>query len=391
MRSITLAAILVATAFTGTSNAQPAATPACEPGGPAVQEVSVGGQPFIAVAGADGCTVFASLESGRSGGVAVLKYGTGGWSKTSEMSLSRPAFGMALTNDGAILAVAEGDGVTFLDTARLTAGSGGAELGHIDDGGRGAIYVAVTPDDRLLFVSDERSQSISVIDLLKARASNFVADALIGRIGAGNAPVGLAFSADGRALFATAEVMPWPDRSKVCQAESAKQKGEHFEGALLQIDVDQARSDPSHALIGGVPAGCNPVRVALSPSGDRVYVTARDSNALLVFDTGKSKPAGTLLATIAVGTSPVGVVAAGNQVIVTNSNRFGSDRSEPQTLTVIDAAKIGVDADPTLGSVEVGAFPRNLTVTADGKILLVANATSQSVTLIRLADMPIKR
>jgi len=390
MRGFVLALILVAVPFSGPSRAESAA---CDQGGAAVQEIALAGQPFAAIASKDGCTVFASYKEGGSGGVAVLKHGSDGWFKASDTSLSDVPFGMALTGDGAILIAAAGDGATFLDAARLMAGSGDAKLGHIDDGGRDAIYVGVTPDDRLLFVSDERSQSISVIDLAKARASGFSSDAVIGKISAGTAPVGLAFSADGRTLFATAETIPWPERSKVCQPESARQRGEHYEGALLEIDVEKARSDPAHAVVGGVPAGCNPVRVALSPKGDRAYVTARDSNALLVFDTGMSKPsnAGALIATVRVGTSPVGVAAAGNKVIVTNSDRFGSGKSERQTLTVVAADRIGVDADPTLGSVEVGAFPRNLSVTADGKTLLVANATSRSVMLIRLDDMPIKR
>jgi YVTN family beta-propeller protein len=141
-----------------------------------------------------------------------------------------------------------------------------------------------------------------------------------------------------------------------------------------------------------VPAGCNPVRVALSPAGDRAYVTARGSNALLVFDTAKLKPGNgdALIATITVGTAPVGVAAVGNMVIVTNSDRFGRGKSENQTLTVIAADKIGLAADPVIGTVEVRAFPRELHVTADGKALLVANAGSSSLMLFRLSDMPVK-
>ena len=383
-------AILAAVLFAGASQAEPAAIPACDASGPAVQEIPVSGEPFSAIASKDGCTIYVSSRTGRSGRIAAFKRGPNGLSELGYVSASRAAFGIALTSDGALLIVAEGDGVMFVDTARLQADRSDAALAYIDDSGRGAIYVATTPDDRLLFVSDEHSQSIGVIDLAKARSNGFSKDAVLGSIRVGTGPVGLALSSDGRTLFASAQIVPWP-RERVCRPESERES-QHHEGALLAIDVERTRTDPAHAVIGGVPAGCNPVRVALSPAGDRAYVTARGSNALLVFDTAKLKTGNgdALIATITVGTAPVGVAAVGNMVIVTNSDRFGRGKSENQTLTVIAADKIGLAADPVIGTVEVRAFPRELHVTADGKALLVANAGSSSLMLFRLSDMPVK-
>lgn len=357
---------------------------------PAVLEVPLSGKPFAAVADRSGCTIYVSLENGRGGAIAVYRRSGDGVTKVAESSVADPAFGLTLTHDGALLIVAEGNGATFFDAAALQADSGGARLGHIDDGGKGAIKVAVTADDGLLFVSDERSSSIGVIDLNKARATGFSNESIIGRIPVAMAPVGLALSPRG-ILFATVQIVPWPDRPRTCQPESDR-GGMHYEGAVIAIDVERARANPAKAMIGFAPAGCNPVRVALSPATDRAYVTMRGSNALAVFDTAKlaSGAQNSEIATVAVGTAPVGVVvtADGTKVIVTNSNRFGAGNDARQTLSVIDAGKIGTDA-AVVGVVEVGAFPRELTITPDGTTLLVANAYSKSLMLIDLAAMPV--
>ena len=79
--------------------------------------------------------------------------------------------------------------------------------------------------------------------------------------------------------------------------------------------------------------------------GAKTFCVARNSNALLAFDTAKfqTDAANALVGTVPVGTSPVGVavVNEGRQIIVTNSNRFANDRNARQTLTVIDASKVG--------------------------------------------------
>ena len=59
------------------------------------------------------------------------------------------------------------------------------------------------------------------------------------------------------------------------------------EGAVIVIDVTLAKTDPAHAVAARVPAGCSPVRMTSSPKGDRIYVSARNNNAVLEFDTAK--------------------------------------------------------------------------------------------------------
>jgi YVTN family beta-propeller protein len=391
--------IALSGSFVGAATAHAAeatAQPPCDTTQTAVLDVTLPGRPFAAISSPDSCVVFASLigrngERGQ-GAIAALRRSDGKLSALGAASLDDPPAGLALTHDGSLLVAAAGDGATFIDTARLASGAGGAVLGHLSDGGQFATYVAITPDDRYLFISDEHSESISVVDIGKARTSGFGRDAVIGKIPVGQAPVGLAVSSDGRTLYSTSEVIPqrsWPGE---CTESNGKR---HPGGALAVIDVARAETDPANAVLRRVPAACSPVRVVLSPAGDRLYVTARGSDALLVFDPGKllAGDSDALLASVAVGTAPVGVAtsADGKDILVADSNRFTSaGREDNQVLTVIDAGKIGGGSDPIIGTIEVGGFPRELHLTADGKTLLVTNFGSKSIILIDAGNLPIK-
>jgi DNA-binding beta-propeller fold protein YncE len=93
------------------------------------------------------------------------------------------------------------------------------------------------------------------------------------------------------------------------------------------------------------------------------------------------------------GTSPVGVavVQSGTRIIVTNSNRFSNDRNVRQTLTVIDAARVGEGAAAVLGSVKAGAFPRQINQSPDGRTLFVSNYLSNELELIDLTRLAPER
>jgi DNA-binding beta-propeller fold protein YncE len=147
--------------------------------------------------------------------------------------------------------------------------------------------------------------------------------------------------------------------------------------------------------VAKVPAGCSPVRLAISPKGDRAYLTARNANALLAFDTKKlvHDPGHALIGKVPVGLSPVGVevVDRGRRVIVANSNRFVAGSKDKQNLSVINAAKVASGAAAVLGLIPAGGFPRELRVTADGRTLLVTNFTSNTLELVDLTRLPLEK
>ncbi|HLA90688.1 MAG TPA: hypothetical protein VJL28_09670 [Gemmatimonadaceae bacterium] len=361
--------------------------------GEALTRVELPGTPVMALTTPDGCWLVASLATtklGWPGAIALFRRSTGAVSLARVLPLEVPAYGIALTRDGSLLMVAAGDGVVFVDLQRLIMGRTDAVLGELRDGGRPVrFYLNVSADDRFLFVSDEGAQTITVVDLVKARESGFAATAVVGRIPVGQLPVALTFSSDQRYLYSTSQIAParlgW---AKECPREGGPKTAEPVnpQGAVLVIDVDRAKIDPVNAVVAAVPAGCSPVRLVLSPEGDVAYVTARNSDALLAFDTKKLReaPLSSLLGRVPVGSAPVGVavVDEGARIIVANSNRFGGAQTEGHHLSVVDATRMSAGAAAVVGTIPVGAFPRELTTTPDGRTLLLTNFSSPTLQLV---------
>lgn len=346
-------------------------------------QVAVPGHPFSALSGADGCWAFVSLTIDRQhGAVAVLHNRNGAFQLDHVVPLPAPALGESLSHDGTLLAVAEGKGASVFDVAQLESAQGHPLLGELnDDMGAQAVYALVSNDGRWLFVSQERAHAISVFDLAKARSSGFRDDAPVGRIPTAPVPVGLAQSPDGRWLYATSEVAPrTAGLDATCKPET-KDAQMHPPGLLFRIDVAKAASEPRRAVQKAVAAGCNPVRVAVAPTGDAIWVTARGSNALLEFrasdllaTSGKSGHA-----SFAIGSSPVGVAVRpdGKQVWATLSARFG-DAAAGQLagLALADGVPEKLLKAPASG------FPREVSFLPDGRTLMITLYDDERIELI---------
>ena len=371
-----LRAVLIAVVCGGTSSAQDATCNA--PAQDVTSTFPLSGAPFSAIPTADGCTILVSL-SGPGGHIGVFRRMSGTVTLAHDILLASAPAGMTMSHDGELLAVAAGARVLLFDVSKVVAGDG-SPLASASDGVTAAsVYTAFSMDDTLLFVSDEGNATVSVYNVAKLRAG--VTES-IGRVPVGLAPVGLAAARDGRTLYSTSELARVGPA--VCGAAGSKTS----QGVVSVIDVAKAAVDPMQAVVASVPAGCDPVRIALSARGDAAYVTARGDNELLVLDTGRLRtdPDHARIAALPVGLAPVGVVVAGDRVITADSNRFAGNISQ-EWLSVIDTAKTEQGAAAVLGSVPAGAFPRELYVTADGKTLLVTNFMSRSLELVDLSRL----
>lgn len=367
-----------------------------------IVHVALPGHPFGSVATADGCWIFVTVGSSNprsANGVAVLRRGGGAIELQRVAPVEPGATKLVMTHDGKLLIAADDEFVTFLDVARLISGQGDPILGYFSDARfAGSVYVNVTRDDKLLFVSDENVETITVIDLMKARAGNFQADSILGKIPVGNAPIALTFSPDEKLLYTTSQLAPkslnWPKSCKPEGQDPATAKIEYPFGAVIVVDVAKAAVDPAKSVVASVPAGCSPVRAVLSPEGATLYVTARNSDALLALSTAKmlSDPEHAITGTVPVGRSPVGVTVAdaGKKVLVTNSNRFAAGPNDKQNLTVIDAAKVSSGAAAILGVIPAGGFPREFGATVDGKVIFVANYTTNTLEVIDVGRMHVQ-
>jgi DNA-binding beta-propeller fold protein YncE len=334
--------------------------------------VDVPGLPFMAKSSADGCWLFVSVGSLHGiggGGVVVLHNDGGAFHQTQLAPVKDYPSGLALSHDGQTLAVATFGGVEVFDVARLEAGDVGARVATLPFGS-GGVSVAISRDDRLIFVSER--QKLSIFDFSKARSGEL---AKLGVIPLGTTPVGLAISADGARLYATSETTKAFVRD--CQPEKGDH-GQHPEGVLTVIDVATAAVNPDKAVLGVRKAGCNPVRVELSPDNMTAWVTARGDHRLEGFTTagltGASAAAPEV--SVKVGRSPIGLAVRpdGTQVWVANSNRYNG--GQPGSLTAVSPD------GRVLRTVSTGVFPRDIHFLPDGKTLMVAQYDSHAVQFV---------
>ena len=137
--------------------------------------IALPSRPFAVRPSADGCQVFVSLmgdDSAKNPGIALLKRAEGRIELLRVVPLKSPPTGLALTHDGKLLIAAAGDGPVFLNVGRMASGDSNPVLGSFSDGANSqSIYANVSPGDKLLFISEERAHSITVIDLQRARSN----------------------------------------------------------------------------------------------------------------------------------------------------------------------------------------------------------------------------
>lgn len=280
------------------------------------------------------------------------------------------AFGMAITPNGQLLLVAGYTATVVLSVPALEQGSNAAVLGVLTDPGAGQFEVAVSADGRYAFVSDETTGGLSVFDLAVALERGFSAPGVkLGIVPLAPGAVGVAMSPDGLSLYVT----------------TFGASGPH--GQLWVIDAARAEHGAAGgAVLSHVAAGCQPVRVAASPDGRTVWVTALQSNALLAFSAMRLRtdPAAALTGVVRVGSEPVGLllVDAGRIALVGDSNRGlvpGTGSSQPQNLTLINTTAALGHRPAVIGVVRAGLFPRDITFDQATGGVLVANFESDSV------------
>jgi DNA-binding beta-propeller fold protein YncE len=272
------------------------AVPGCSPASAPGRQLPAGlarlspvpGDPFGVAVTADGRWSFVSLVPNGSGGVLGVFADVGSASPrlVKQVPVSGQPLGVTLTPDGRYLLAANGSGATVVSVQAAEQGSGNAVLGTLSSGGSGpaggAIEVATSRDGRFVFVSLEGSDKIAVFNLQKALASHFRTAGFVGDVPAGVAPVGLAVSPNGGWLYSTSELKSFSElrRAPHSGPQSLDLGGQ---GTLAVISVRKAETDPAHAIVSTVTAGCSPVRVITSTSGGTVWMTARGSDALLAF------------------------------------------------------------------------------------------------------------
>ena len=210
------------------------------------------------------------------------------------------------------------DGIGIVDLAE-------ARVVRVLDAGTDPEQLAVSPDGTRIFAANEDAALASVVEITSGE--------IVAQLQVGDEPEGVSISPDGRFVYVTSE-----NDSQVSVIDTA---------ALEVVAV--------------FDVGARPRASAFSPDSTRAYVTAENGGTVSVVDTSTHS----VIDTIELrgeSVRPMGVVVSpdGARVYVT-TGRGG-------TVAVIDAG-----SGEVVSSVDVGARPWGLALTADGRYLYTAN------------------
>ncbi len=342
--------------------------------------VNLGGKPFAVLVTPDKKFSFVTLGNSLAvlSNPAILSNGTGLVPKlVHTLQVPGANKGDAITKDGKYLLLATGGGAKVINVHEAEQGNV-VVLGTLDSpNGRGAVQVELSPDDQFAFVTLQSSGGMAVFNLRQALANGFAASSFVGIVPTGEEPVGVAVSAD-------------PGHKWLYVTSMRKLNATNpSEGFVSVVSLRKAEVKPAKAVISNATAGCSPVRVMTSKDGSVVWVTARESDALLGFSAPKMRtdPGNSLIARVDVGEGPIGetFVANGSRIVVANSDLKNLPNATPN-VSVVSTAQALAHKPALLGQLKTGDLPRQFY--AQRKRLLVTNYGSGQLQAVKIADLP---
>ncbi len=340
-----------------------AAAQTCMPTGvcldPAGQSSDVGNMPLAVVPSPEGDRLVLSLNGWRQQGIQVVDAQTG----TILQTISQPSafFGLAFSNDGQTLYASGGNEdviyryswrdkqATLIDTIVL------AQKEPRRDGTRFPAGLALSRDNKHLFVAENIGDTLAVVDLASKR--------VVQRFRTEPYPYAVVLS-QGNEIFVSA----WggntvsvfaPGKRGVLSERGRITVGRHPSALLLNKDgsrifvasaststiavVDTKTLRVLTTLRDAPPAGPNqgstPNALELSDNGLQLYVAEADNNAVAIFQlsrasSGVAKARGTdrLVGRIPVGWYPAALFLQRDALFVVNGKGRGT-RSNPQFPT----------------------------------------------------------
>ncbi|HEY1622069.1 MAG TPA: protein kinase [Streptosporangiaceae bacterium] len=343
--------------------------------GVATSRVTVGGTPFAVRE--KGSYTFVSID----GGIAVLHKGSGLVpSLIRTITIPGADKGLIFTSDGKYLLAAGGQGAVVVDVAAAEQGAASPVRGtlaapKIAAHGDGAVGVQLSPDNKFAFVTLQNTTKLAVFNLGQALSGGFGSAAFVGFVNIGVQPVGISPPVDGW-LYVT------NFQKKAGSAPS--------EGTLSVLRLSSAEKASAKSVVAAVDAGCSPARITFTGHGSTIWVTARDSNAVLGFAAAKlrSDPSAALLADVKVGQLPIGLTstAGGKRLVIADSNSDAASASGD--LAVVDPSAALAGKPALLGVIPLSGQPRQLTMADGGDTVLIANQVTRVLQALKTSDLP---
>jgi YVTN family beta-propeller protein len=133
------------------------------------------------------------------------------------------------------------------------------------------------------------------------------------------------------------------------------------------VSVIDTRTD---AVVDTIPVGDNPLGVAASPDGTKVYVVNNNDATMSVIDT-KSNTVVATIEGLGNGALQVAITPDGTRLYVTNFGEHADVGIPGTTVSVIDT-----ETNTVIATIKVGQQPLGAAVTPDGRRLYVVNKFS---------------
>jgi DNA-binding beta-propeller fold protein YncE len=307
------------------------------------------------------------------------------------------ANGATFLPDEKTIAVAAGDaGVAFVNVHDAIRGT--AKPYFLSQGdGAGVFDVVATPDGKYVFSANEygvihgQVGNVGVIGVQTDSGGRVISARTLRQIPAGDKVPSLTISPDGSRLYVVREILPHgkiPNPAGAQNSILAKDDCVQVigtppgpNGLITVIDVKRAiSSDTTQPIVvAETAAGCSPVRAVETSDASALYVSARGDNRILAFSPRllETDPDRALLKEFdSGGVAPVGIRLFSHEkmLLVDNSNRF---RGSAGTIAVLDVS--GRGKQPLRETIPSGQFPRDVSLSKDGRFLFVANYTSRSL------------
>jgi DNA-binding beta-propeller fold protein YncE len=333
---------------------------------------AVGGSPFGIAVTPDGTYSFVSTGNA----VAVLNNHHGSLAPTQAATIPAPGAKktVTITRDGKYVLAAVSNGAYVISATEAengnAAGAVQAQIASPLEDTSNEVFVSA--DDKLVFITYQNTGNVAVFNLQQAIADHYGQAGFVGMIPLGPAsmPQAMAESPGGRWLYVT---------------------GESQDGRLYLVDMAKAGTDPQNALVSSAPAGCAPARVVVSADGKYVWVTDRDSNALVAFSAARllAKSPQPLVAKVTVGHKPIGLsfVDGGSDIMVADANSGGPPGADNLALISTQLALLS-KSSAVSGFIPTGQQPRDLALEPDGTTLLSTDTKSGQLLAIDVRSLP---
>ncbi|AYL95640.1 gliding motility-associated C-terminal domain-containing protein [Mucilaginibacter celer] len=257
----------------------------------------------------------------------------------------------------------------------LVNASNNKQAGTINTGGLATVGTAVSPDGKLVAITDVDANTVKFINTTTHKVVSTVNNVI--------SPIGICFSPDGKKVYvanvntanmtiidvatgaASTVYVGWAPYGLAASPDGLNvYVGCIGENAVIAVNTQTRQVTPIKVSFG-------PTGIAVSPDNSRVYATSAQYNGLLkVIDAAAKKVIATL---------PIGDVSTG-LCVSPDGKRIYIANTKSNNVMVVDAESIKV-----IATIPVNHEPVGITITPDGKSVYVVNDRTNIVNIISTA------